>query len=172
MMRLSSRTGWPSQRSASDSHWPRHRRPERRGARRGAALVEFAIIFPLLIILVFGVIDFGRAFFLRNNLVAAVREGARAAAVMAEGSAAPCGRATDIRNRVRSYVTAFGGTALTDAQLPLTFTGACGSGTTDITVRIQDYPFTPLTPVFRLIGRTGTININNISATYRWERSP
>ena len=137
---------------------------------RGAAVVEFAIIFPVLAMLIFGVIDFGRAFFLRNNLVAAAREGARAGAVMTY----PCdGAATTImRARVRAYVTTFGGAAPTDAQIQVTTAGACAAGVaTDVQVGVADYAFTPITPVFRLINFTTALRIN-VSATYRWEQSP
>jgi Flp pilus assembly pilin Flp len=42
---------------------------------RGAAAVEFALVAPVLLILVFGVIDFGRALYVVNVLTAAMREG-------------------------------------------------------------------------------------------------
>jgi Flp pilus assembly protein TadG len=42
---------------------------------RGAALVEFAIVLPLLILLVFGIIDFGRVSTMQINLNEAVQEG-------------------------------------------------------------------------------------------------
>ena len=48
---------------------------------RGAAMVEFALVLPLLIMLVFGIITFGRAYFAKVELASAVREGARAAAL-------------------------------------------------------------------------------------------
>jgi Flp pilus assembly protein TadG len=45
---------------------------------KGAAAVEFAIILPLLVILVFGTIDFGVMFYNKQVLTNASREGARA----------------------------------------------------------------------------------------------
>jgi Flp pilus assembly pilin Flp len=53
---------------------------------RGAAAVEFALVVPVLVLLVFGIIQFGRAYNLYLTATAAAREGARAAAV--GGSAA------------------------------------------------------------------------------------
>ena len=47
----------------------------------GAALVEFAIITPLLLVLVFGIIEFGRAYNAQNTLTHAAREGAREYAI-------------------------------------------------------------------------------------------
>lgn len=55
-----------------------------RGVRRdqrGQALVEFALIAPLLFVLIFGVIDFGRALDYYNQLTQLAGQGARAAAV-------------------------------------------------------------------------------------------
>lgn len=48
-------------------------------AERGASLVEFAIIAPLLLILLFGIIDTSRAIFAYTTVWSAAREGARAA---------------------------------------------------------------------------------------------
>jgi Flp pilus assembly protein TadG len=59
----------------------------RRGGRihgeRGAAAVEFAIVASVLVMLIFGVLEFGLDFWQVQNLRAATREGARAAAVRA-----------------------------------------------------------------------------------------
>jgi Flp pilus assembly protein TadG len=65
-----------------------------RAARRedGAAAVEFAIIAGVLAMLIFGMLQFGLAFFEVQNLRAATREGARISAV----GATP----TQVRQRV------------------------------------------------------------------------
>src|SRR5215472_18044642 len=52
-----------------------------RGGDRGAAAVEFALLLPLLLLLVFGIIDFGRAINAQITLTQAAREGARLAAL-------------------------------------------------------------------------------------------
>jgi Flp pilus assembly protein TadG len=58
------------------------RRPARRAPRdRGAAAVEFALLLPLLALLVFGIVDFGRALNAQITLTQAAREGARMAAL-------------------------------------------------------------------------------------------
>ena len=49
--------------------------------KKGAALVETAIILPLLLLIVFGIFEFGRAMYMTNTLNNAAREGARRAAV-------------------------------------------------------------------------------------------
>ena len=52
----------------------------------GAAAIEFALVASLLIVLVFGIIEFGRAYSEYQVLQGAAREGARAAAVRAPAS--------------------------------------------------------------------------------------
>ena len=47
------------------------------GSAEAAALVEFAVALPLLIVLVVGIFDFGAAFNMKQELNNAVREGAR-----------------------------------------------------------------------------------------------
>jgi Flp pilus assembly protein TadG len=59
----------------------RTRRPQRRAQERGAAAVELAIVLPLLLLLVFGVIDFGRLLFTQISIGSASREAARAASL-------------------------------------------------------------------------------------------
>jgi len=48
---------------------------------RGAVMVEFAIVLPILIMLVMGIIEFGRAYNAQVSIQAAAREGARALAL-------------------------------------------------------------------------------------------
>jgi Flp pilus assembly protein TadG len=48
---------------------------------RGAAAVELAIILPLLLLIVFGIIEFGRGYEVKVQLTGSVREGARALAL-------------------------------------------------------------------------------------------
>jgi Flp pilus assembly protein TadG len=47
----------------------------------GAAAVEFALVVSLLFVLLFGIMEFGLAFFELQNLRSATREGARSAAI-------------------------------------------------------------------------------------------
>jgi Flp pilus assembly protein TadG len=58
--------------------------PNRRlNCERGAAAVEFALVMSLLLMIVFGIIGFGRVFSELEVMESAAREGARAAAVRA-----------------------------------------------------------------------------------------
>jgi Flp pilus assembly protein TadG len=54
-------------------------RADRFGRDRGAAAVEFALLLPVVLLLVFGLIDFGRALNAQITLTQAAREGARLA---------------------------------------------------------------------------------------------
>lgn len=51
----------------------------------GQSLVEFALVVPMLLLLVFGVAEFGRAWMTQNILTGAAREAVRLAAVPAPG---------------------------------------------------------------------------------------
>lgn len=53
----------------------------RKHSDRGAAAVEMAIILPLLLLVIGGLVDFGRAYFTKVVITNAAREGARAAVV-------------------------------------------------------------------------------------------
>jgi hypothetical protein len=50
-----------------------------KSAQRSQALIEFALVSPVLLLLVFGIIDIGRAVFYYDTLNHAAREGARVA---------------------------------------------------------------------------------------------
>ena len=80
----------------------------RAASERGAAMVEFALLLPLLIMLVFGIITFGRAYFAKVELASAVREGARAEALD--------------KDPVSATVTAGQGLPVTDVQVLSTCT--------------------------------------------------
>ena len=56
---------------------PRARRVGRRALMAGQAMLEFAIVAPLFLFLIFAVIDYGRLFFVEINLQDAVQEAAR-----------------------------------------------------------------------------------------------
>lgn len=53
----------------------------RRATRRGAAMVEMAMVLPVFTVLLLGIVEFGRAFMVYEMVVAAAREGARKAVI-------------------------------------------------------------------------------------------
>ena len=76
---------------------PSHRR--RRRDARGASLVEFALIFPVFAMLLFGMITGGFALNDKQQMTYATREGARYAATVPAGQAFTSGTwATNVRD--------------------------------------------------------------------------
>ncbi|WP_251046553.1 TadE/TadG family type IV pilus assembly protein [Arthrobacter sp. ISL-85] len=76
---------------------------------RGAAAVEFAILLPLLLMLVLGVIEFGRAYNTQLTLTNAARDGVR---VMAIGNN-PTAAATAVQTAAASISTTIPASAVT-----------------------------------------------------------
>ncbi|MDE8585632.1 TadE/TadG family type IV pilus assembly protein [Arthrobacter sp. NQ4] len=60
----------------------------KRDSERGAAAVEFAILLPLLLMLVLGTIEFGRAYNAQITLTNAARDGVRVMAINNDPAAA------------------------------------------------------------------------------------
>ena len=74
-------------------------RPLERTRERGAALVEFALTLPLLLVVIAGIVDFGFVFQRYEVITNAAREGARLASLPEYQT-----NTTMIQDRVRSYV--------------------------------------------------------------------
>ncbi|WP_314036194.1 pilus assembly protein [Dietzia sp. CH92] len=55
---------------------------------RGAAAVEFALVLPILLLLVIGILEFGRAYHVQTTLSNAARDGVRVMALQDSASAA------------------------------------------------------------------------------------
>jgi Flp pilus assembly protein TadG len=68
---------------------------------RGSELVEFTLVTPLLLLVLFGIVDFGLLFRRYEVLTNAAREGARIAAIPGYSDA-------QIQQRVTDYLTASG----------------------------------------------------------------
>lgn len=82
----------------------------RRPRSAGQAVVEFALIIPIFLTLLLGIVDFGRVVWASNSLASAAREGARFAIVHgAHGS--PSGSPQAVKDVVLSSALA-GGTSI------------------------------------------------------------
>jgi Flp pilus assembly protein TadG len=145
-------------------------RPVRRGSvnsDRGAAAVEFALLLPLLVLLVFGMIDFGRAINAQITITQAAREGARVLALpggttkQADGYAAYQDRAVLAGNGLG--FTASNVTDLPDQSATPETGCPAGSGSTgdDAVVQVT-YKFTFLTPVGFIFGPTKMLTAEGV----------
>lgn len=111
-------------------------RSSRRSSRdRGAAAVELALLLPILLIIVFGIIDFGRMFHAQLTLTEAAREGARAESL-----------GSDPDLRVQEAAGRLGAVGTEVA-------GACPDSEDAIVYAHHDFTFvTPLSPILELYG--------------------
>jgi len=120
----------------------------------GGAMVEFALILPFLLLIIWGIVDISRAFETVDSLASAVRQGARFASV--QSSRPDTGTtAAQVKAMVATDFTPLGPSLSSDSV----------SVTMDpegqITVR-ADYQFESLTPLLWEITISRT-------AVFRWE---
>lgn len=129
------------------------RRSGRRWRDRGAAAVEMALILPLLMVVVAGIVDFGRYFLQEIQLTNAAREGARVA-VIGE---------PDVLARVEAAAPGIPG-------LTMTSTPCAGAGSTvEITVTDPDFEWIILEPMLGLFPGSVTLPDATSTAAMRCE---
>ena len=121
------------------------RRPRYTGRDRGAVAVEFAILLPVLLLLIFGIIDFGRALNAQIALTQAAREGARLDAL-------------NQPNLVPRTQAAAGGLG-SAASVALVYQCKTGDGSKNVDAKVQtSYSFrfiTPLGAIAAIFGGSG-----------------
>jgi len=121
---------------------------------RGTALLETALVLPLVLLVSVSIFEFGRAYQTWQVLTNATREAARIAIL-------PGTTDSDIQNRVRAYLTAGQLANPTSATIAIdrTRTIAMGIGTAPSTRITVGYPFSfmVLNPVARLVVRNSTL---------------
>ncbi len=110
--------------------------PSRLRSERGASLVEFALIAPLLFVLLFGIIEFGAMLYDQAVITNASREGARFAATYYINPAAPPAptststgtlrQCSDIQTYVQNWMTS-NATIISFTSTPPPLNGCCGS---------------------------------------------
>jgi hypothetical protein len=116
---------------------------------RAQALVETALVLPLLLLLIVGLFDVGRAIWLSNTLATAVREGSRYGVVHGALSGSPTGPGaasytppdtdTTITAHVRSYATGVPDTLTVRSTWP---DGNANRGSRIVVS--ASFPFTPV----------------------------
>ncbi len=107
---------------------------------RGAAAVEFALVLPLLLLLIFGIVDFGRAWNMQLALTQAAREGVRSVA-LADG--------TNAAQRTRDAAFPVTGITVAVAACPATVTPASDAQVT--ASRTYNY-ITPVSGILNVMG--------------------
>lgn len=126
-----------------------HRRARHKRTRRAAAIVEFAVVTPLLLAMVFGIMEFGWAFMVRQTLTHATREACRVAILQGSTS-------TDAVNRFNAAAAPAG----VDVTPTVTYldTTVPPDGVNDVVVVSASVPYEEVTI-------TGLMNFLHISAT-------
>ena len=124
--------------------------------RRGAVIVEFALVVPFLFLIVFGIIDFSRAYAQLNNINSSLREGARF------GAAQKLPNVKDIKAEVYNFSKNWANPL--DTSLVNVTTGD------DIVVSVTNYPITlpTLGGFLKLAGKK--VDASR-TVSFRWERS-
>lgn len=134
---------------------------------RGVAIVEFALVLPLLLLLTFITTEFGRALYQYNTLAKAVRDGARYLSVQTPGTGI-----SQARNLI-VYGSVAGGTTpqlpnLSAAMVPDPVWATAGAlpVINTVTVRVSGYQFQSMfTTAF---GHSfGPLTFPDITATLR-----
>lgn len=124
-------------------------------------MVEMAFVLPIFLLVVWGIIDFGRLLFVSNSMATAVREGARQAAVVDLSNSA---NITAVKARVQGAFSPLGGPQITDGEISIDI----GVVPSSVVVKVTGYPWPTITPLSAVIGQQ--VNITR-QATFRLERS-
>ncbi|MFH1680017.1 MAG: TadE family protein [Candidatus Eisenbacteria bacterium] len=125
----------------------------RRPGTRGSTLIEFSLVLPLMLLLFFGVFDFGRILYIQLTLQSAVREASR---LTVTGNVLPDpDHPGEYLDRIESIIhriqTVAPGLHVTPDQISIIGPGGAGSpgGPGDlVTIRV-DYEIDILTPLVR-----------------------
>lgn len=126
---------------------------------KGAAAVEFAIVAPLLVLLVIGIAEFGILWYNSQIIVNASREGARAG-ITRQADASDTTTAAGIKWIIDTYCTnrliTFGGSALPATSFPNGDNNIAKSFGADFSVQVT-YTYNFLVPSLFGLGLTKTL---------------
>jgi Flp pilus assembly protein TadG len=121
---------------------------------RGASAVEFAILLPVLMLILFGIIEFGMVMYSREVLTNASREGARAGIVQQ----IPKPTAGQIQSVVTNYLS---NTGINSANVTINVTGAGGVFPNDLIVSLS-YPYQFFAPGIIGLGNSITLTTRTV----------
>lgn len=105
--------------------------------RSGQATVEFALVMPILMLIMIGIFEFGRAWNTQQAITDAAREGARKAAIHNQAITGAAGY-DSVRTTVRKALAAVN---LDSTKATVDTLGISGAQGTPATVTVQ-YPYT------------------------------
>lgn len=131
----------------------------------GAALVEFAILLPLLVLIAFGITEYGRAVYQYDTLTKSVRSAARLLSQYGpDGSHDAQARCLAVfGNRTCAGSPLLPGLNTGQVIIETHSNLPTGAGSINVvTVAIRDYPFTSLVPAL-----VPNIRFGSIAATMR-----
>lgn len=104
---------------------------------RGAAAVEFALILPLLVLIIFLLIDFGRFFFVANSMVGASQEAVRVLAFEATDAQAQSITVAGTAMTSAAKVASLSGSPTTVTSVSTACTGSPRIASFKITITFQ-----------------------------------
>ena len=136
-----------------------NRLTERITNQKGAALVEFAIVLPLLLVLVFGMIEFSIMFYDKAVITNASREGARAGIVYDFPDRVTMGQIEDaVKEYASGRLISFGGANLA----PDIVSNECLNAGDSLTVSVA-YEYTYLVLPSLITTLTGPIDLTAVT---------
>ena len=125
---------------------------------RGASAVEFAIVLPVLFLVIAGIVDFGRYFFTQIQVTNAAREGARVAIISRGPTPDPVPVITD---RVKAALPNQPAASVTISPISTCATGS----TADASVNVQiPFNWIVMGPAIRMV-RGSWAGSSNVSST-------
>lgn len=136
---------------------------------RGVAIVEFALILPMLLVMTFMITEFGRALHQYNTLVKSVRDAARYLSIQTPNDAVTMLRARNLvvygdpRGGASPIVP---GLALGNVPDPLWAPVGTSPSINAVTIRVTGFTFQPMFPL--AFGHSFTLPaFSDITATMR-----
>jgi Flp pilus assembly protein TadG len=127
-------------------------RRQRMNGEKGQALVEFALLIPIFLILLFAIVDFGMGFYSWITVTNSAREGARVGAVHAPLNVAssPCFGKGSLEQCIEDRVLDSADLVDEDTKMTVTITNAQGQSGESVVVKV-DYDYDLITPLAGLV---------------------
>lgn len=127
------------------------------GSDRGSAAVEFALVVPLILLLLFGLIDFGRLYWAKMSVVAASSEAVRAVALNASLTDA------EVKDRAATVASGWSASAIT-VSVTRCPTPIVATASAEVIVQLQFGYVTPIGKLFGTFGGTSLGYLSTVSA--------